>query len=183
MIRVVLGAVAYDPKVVPIWDIARDHFASRGVNLEYALFSSYGFQTEAALKGHIDIAWNTNVAYIQTRYAANGAAIALAMRDTDIGFTSKLIARATSGFKSLSDLNGKTVALGSADSAQAKIMPLYYLQEAGVKFSPLLFDSDIGKHGDTGRSEYEALEALRSGKADAAAVGSSTWARMQESGV
>ncbi|MDR2638812.1 MAG: PhnD/SsuA/transferrin family substrate-binding protein, partial [Helicobacteraceae bacterium] len=39
------------------------------------------------------------------------------------------------------------------------------------------------KHGDTGRSEYEALEALRSGKADAAAVGSSTWARMQESGV
>ncbi|MDR3347497.1 MAG: phosphate/phosphite/phosphonate ABC transporter substrate-binding protein [Helicobacteraceae bacterium] len=183
MIKIILGAVSYDPKVVPIWDIAREHFTARGVGLEYALFSSYEFQVEAALNGFIDIAWNTNVAYLQTLNASGGAAKAIAMRDTDVGFTSKLIARANAKFAQLDDLNGKTIAFGSADSAQAKILPFYYLEEAGVRFSPLLFDSDLGKHGDTGRSEYEALEAVRSGRADAAAVGGSTWVRMQESGV
>ena len=40
------------------------------------------------------------------------------------------------------------------------------------------FDTDIGKHGDTGRSELDAVAAVLAGDADAAAIGVSTWNAM-----
>jgi phosphonate transport system substrate-binding protein len=36
-------------------------------------------------------------------------------------------------------------------------------------------NSDVGKHGDTGRSELDALRAVLDDKADAAAIGINTW--------
>lgn len=60
-------------------------------------------------------------------------------------------------------------------------MPLYYLRRAGIAESDLQvirFDTDIGKHGDTGRSELDAVDAVLAGEADVAAIGSSTWAAM-----
>lgn len=58
--------MAYDPKVVPIWDIIRDYANAFGCKLDYVLFSNYERQVDFLLKGHIDIAWNTNVAWIRT---------------------------------------------------------------------------------------------------------------------
>ena len=58
-------------------------------------------------------------------------------------------------------------------------MPVHYLTPRGARpatTSTLLrFDSDVGKHGDTGRSEREALAAVLDGRADAAAVGAASW--------
>jgi ABC-type phosphate/phosphonate transport system substrate-binding protein len=39
----------------------------------------------------------------------------------------------------------------------------------------LRFDSDVGKHGDTGRSEVEVVRAVLEGRADAGAIGSPFW--------
>ena len=36
-----LGAVAYDPKVVTIWEGMRDYFVAQGVARDFALFSNY----------------------------------------------------------------------------------------------------------------------------------------------
>ena len=47
--------------------------------------------------------------------------------------------------------------------------------DVGDEVELLRFDSDVGKHGDTGRSELEALEAVLDGRADAAAVGAASW--------
>src|SRR5204862_6954763 len=44
------------------------------------------------------------------------------------------------------------------------------------------FDSDVGKHGDTGRSEVEAVRAVLVGEADAAAVGAASWDVLVKSG-
>jgi ABC-type phosphate/phosphonate transport system substrate-binding protein len=103
------------------------------------------------------------------------------MRDVDQQFTTVFVARADSGIRSLVDIKGKRLALGSADSAQAAILPLHFLQQAGVEptrdCTLLRFDLDVGKHGDTGTSELEVLRALREGKADAGALGDSTWIR------
>ena len=38
------------------------------------------------------------------------------------------------------------------------------------------FDTDLGKHGDTGDSEVRVLRAVHSGQADAGALGDATWA-------
>src|SRR5437879_6000 len=44
----------------------------------------------------------------------------------------------------------------------------------------LPFDTDLGKHGDTGTSEIHVLRAVLEGKADAGAIGSPAWSGVQE---
>lgn len=183
---IMLGAVAYDPKVIPIWDIIRDYFNDNGVRLDYILFSNYEAQVEYLLAGKIDVAWNTNVAWVRTYELSNHKAKALLMRDTDIDFKSVFIAKASSNIKSIEDLKGKKFGIGSADSAQAAILPLKYLNDEleNIKDVEIIkFNSDLGKHGDTGRSEFDILEAILNDEIDAGSIGISSWIRMIEEGM
>ena len=181
-----IGAVAYDPKVVTIWEGMRDYFREAGVPTDYVLFSNYEAQVAALLDGHIDIAWNTNVAYVRCEERTGGQCQVLAMRNTDRDFTTRLVVRADSGINGLTDLRSKRLALGSADSAQAAILPLYYLRQAGLDLERdltlLRFDLDVGKHGDTGTSELEVLRALHENQADAGMVGHAVWLQLLEQG-
>ena len=182
---ILLGAVAYDPKVVTIWEGIREHFQEQGVPLDFALFSNYERQVEELIKGHIDIAWNTPLAHVRVRQRTGGGSLSLGMRDSDRDFRAKVIVRRTSGIKSLKDLEGKKLAVGSCDSTQARILPLYFLAQEGVDLSRinlLPFDTDLGKHGDTGTSELDVLKALHDGAADAGTVGDLIWVMEQAAG-
>lgn len=183
---VVVGAVAYDPKVVPIWEGMREYFREAGVPTDYVLFSNYEAQVDALFDCAIDIAWNTNVAYVRAERRAGGRCQVLAMRDTDLGYTTRLIARADSGIERIEDLRHKRLAVGSADSAQAALVPLRALRDAGLNpdddLSLLRFDLDVGKHGDTGTSELAVLKALHAGQAHVGAIGYTTWIREQQQG-
>jgi ABC-type phosphate/phosphonate transport system substrate-binding protein len=175
---IVVGAVAYTPNVVPIWEGMRDYFAGTDAELDFVLFSNYGRQVEALLAGHVDIAWNTNLAWVRTVLRTDGACRALAMRDTDLAFATVFVSRPGAGIDGLADLKGRRLALGSRDSAQAAILPVYFLRRAGLADSDvelLRLDSDLGKHGDTGRSELDAVRAVLDDRADAAALGITTW--------
>ena len=157
-----------------------------GPPVDYVLFSNYVRQVQALLDRHIDVAWNTNLAWVKAHRKTNGTCRALVLRDVDVGFTTVFVARADSGVKTPADVRGKRLALGSADSAQAAILPVHFLHRAGVEAdrdcTVLRFDLDVGKHGDTGTSELEVLKALRDGKADVGAVGDATWARLLAEG-
>jgi ABC-type phosphate/phosphonate transport system substrate-binding protein len=175
---ILLGAVAYDPKVVTIWEGIRAYFRERGVEFDFALFSNYERQVEELLAGHIDLAWNTPLAHVRVQKRAGARARSLGMRDSDRDFHAKLIVRRDASIRSLSDLAGKTLAVGSRDSTQARILPLHFLREEGADLGRtklLAFDSDVGKHGDTGASEIEVLRALGEGKAQAGTVGDLVW--------
>jgi phosphate/phosphite/phosphonate ABC transporter binding protein len=182
-----VGAVAYDPKVVTIWELINDYFRARGVPNDYVLFSNYEAQVDALLAGAIDIAWNTNLAYVRVHRRTDGQCRVLAMRDTDLEFTTVIISRADAGIESLSDLKGKRFALGSRDSGQAAILPAYFLKREGINpesdMQTIRFDLDVGKHGDTGTSEVEVLNAIHRGEADAGAVGDQYWARVLSEGL
>jgi ABC-type phosphate/phosphonate transport system substrate-binding protein len=181
----VLGAVAYTANVVPIWEGIRDYFRDSATPIDFVLYSNYERQVDALLAGHIDIAWNTNVAWIRALRRSGGVARALAMRDTDLTFTTLMIGRAGSGLSGLESLRGRRVALGSRDSGQARILPLHFLAEAGIgeeDVELVLFDSDVGKHGDTGRSDLDALRAVINDDADVAAVGVNTWSGLKAGG-
>src|SRR6185503_4221025 len=144
---ILLGAVAYDPKVVTIWEGIREHFSEQGVPMDFALFSNYERQVESLLKGHIDIAWNTPLAHVRVRQRTGGKSHSLAMRDSDRDFRAKVIVQRDSNIKALKDLEGKTLAVGTADSTQARILPLYFLAAEGVDLSRiniLPFESDPG---------------------------------------
>jgi ABC-type phosphate/phosphonate transport system substrate-binding protein len=184
--EIVVGAVAYDPRAVTIWESIRDLYRKRPHTLDYVLFSNYESLVDALFAGSVDIAWNTPVAWVKCKRRSNGEAVALAMRDTDQGFTSKLVARAGSGIKAPGDLRGKRLAVGSRDSAQAAILPLEHVRRAelalGKDVTVLRFDIDVGKHGDTGTSELEVVTALKEKQADAGFVGDATWAKLVAEG-
>jgi ABC-type phosphate/phosphonate transport system substrate-binding protein len=180
----IVGAVAYTPNVVPIWEGIRSYFQETenpAEQMDFVLYSNYARLVDALIAGHVDVAWNTNLAYVRTVMQTDGHCTALAQRDSDVDFTTVFVARPGSGIGGAGDIAGKRLALGSADSAHAAILPLHYLRHAGVPESQLRivrFDTDIGKHGDTGRSELDAVEAVLAGDADVAAIGSTTWAAM-----
>ncbi len=174
----IIGSVAYSPNIVTIWEGMRDYFADTAAEMDFVLFSNYGRQVDALLDGSIDLAWNTNLAWVRTHAQTDGACRALAMRDTDTVFQTVFVARAGTNLTGLDDLRGRRLALGSRDSAQAAILPVYFLDHAGpgaVTVELVRIDSDVGKHGDTGRSELDALRAVSDEQADAAAIGINTW--------
>ena len=185
-----VGAVAYDPKVVTIWEGMRRYLHDEaGLHVEDVLLQSYEAQVEALLASsadptpRIDIGWNTNLAFLQATEWSDRQCTPIAMRDTDLGWMTKIVAVAGGAVRLLSDLEGRSLALGSRDSGHAAILPVHFLEAQGLfegkTYRSLRFDSDVGKHGDTGTSEVEAMRAVLDGRADAAAIGSPFWNRVR----
>jgi ABC-type phosphate/phosphonate transport system substrate-binding protein len=181
-----VGAVAYDPKVVTIWEGMRRYFHEEArLPVEVVLFQSYEMQVAALLSQsgdftpRIDIAWNTNLAFLQSEKWSEQRCQPIAMRDTDIGWTTKIFAVTGGPVTKLLDLKNRTLALGSRDSGHAAILPVHFLEREGLvedkDYQSLRFNTDVGKHGDTGRSEAEVVRAVLDGRADAGAVGNPFW--------
>ena len=106
-----IGAVAYDPKVVTIWEGFKEYFAKHGVEIDYVLYSTYDAQVDANLSGDVDVAWNSPLAWVKSQIVSRGACRAIAMRDSDRDLTTKIIVRANSTLSTLADLKGKTLAV------------------------------------------------------------------------
>jgi phosphonate transport system substrate-binding protein len=185
-----VGAVAYDPKVVGIWEGMRRYFHEEAhVPVEVVLFQSYEAQVAAllALPGEplprIDIGWNTNLAYLQADAWSEQRCRPIAMRDTDVGWMTKIVAVTGGAVTTLADVRNRTLALGSRDSGHAAILPVYFLQREGLvegkDYRTLRFNSDLGKHGDTGTSESDVVRAVLDGRADAGAIGSPFWSAVR----
>jgi len=169
-----LGAVAYDPKVVTIWEGFRAWFAaSRDFDFDFVLYSNYERQVAAHLDGHVHAAWNSPLAWVQARRAALRRGIAcstVAMRDTDRDLTSVVVVRADSPYRAIGDLAGARIGVGAGDSPQATLLPLHWLAEQGVSGDVRRFDVLVGKHGDHIGGERDAARALVRGEVDAACI-------------
>ncbi|MCA8951875.1 MAG: PhnD/SsuA/transferrin family substrate-binding protein [Planctomycetes bacterium] len=173
----VLGAVAYDAKVVTIWDGFQQWFAGHGLAFDYVLYSNYERQVRAHFDGAFDVAWNSPLAWLQAQRvaAARGrTATAIAMRDTDQDLTSAIVVREPSEVRAVADLRGKVVGVGAGDSPQATMIPLQHLAGlgllAGRDFEVRRFDVLVGKHGDHVGGERDAARALIAGEVDAACM-------------
>jgi len=172
-----LGAVAYDPKVVTIWEGFKAYFYRHNLPFDYVLYSNYERQVEAHLRGDFHVAWNSPLAWVRTRRLAGSLGQdvrALAMRDTDQNLTSVIIVRSDSGIQSVADLRDKKVAVGAIDSPQATLLPLSNLRAQGLipgdDFKVMRNDLLGGKHGDHIGGEREAARSLMSGDTDAACM-------------
>jgi ABC-type phosphate/phosphonate transport system substrate-binding protein len=168
-----MGAVAYDPKVVTIWDGFRRWFRDQGLPFDYVLYSNYERQVEELVAGRIDAAWNSPLAWIRAQRLAGAGgqrAIALAMRDTDRDLTSVVVVRSDAPIAEVADLEGRTVGVGTVDSPQATLLPLSHLRASGVTSTVRRFDVGVGLHGDHVGGERDAASALMAGEVDAACV-------------
>ena len=190
-----VGAVAGSPAVVTIWQGMRDFFRGSSVEIDFVLYSTYARMTQALIAGHIDVAWNTNLAWVQTVRLTDGTCRALAMRDTDLAFTSIFLSRRGAGFRGLEDLRGQRLALGWANSAQAAILPLHYLQQSGLGLhdvvllrpedgyaagtvAALTLEACLGAPDSDPHGEAAAMREVLEGRADAAVVGLRHWEQL-----
>jgi phosphonate transport system substrate-binding protein len=172
-----LGAVAYDPKVVTIWEGFKSYFVRHGLAFDFILYSNYERQVESHLRGDFHVAWNSPLAWVRTRRLARSSGqqvTALAMRDTDQDLTSVIVVRADSAFQSVADLMGAKVAVGAIDSPQATLIPLSHIRAQGLvpfeDFQVIYHDLLGGKHGDHIGGERDAARSLMTGEAHAACM-------------
>src|SRR5258708_33769649 len=94
-----VGAVAYDPKVVSIWEGMRRYFHEEAhMPVEVALFQSYEAQVAALLASpgeplpRIHIGWHTDLASIQADACSGRRCRPIAMRATDTGWMTRVAA-------------------------------------------------------------------------------------------
>jgi ABC-type phosphate/phosphonate transport system substrate-binding protein len=176
MKTLLLGAVAYDPKVVTIWEGFKRYFQQHGLAFDYVLFSNYERQVDALLEGHVDVAWNSPLAWIRAQRQAaarNLDVTAIAMRDSDCDVRSVIVTRSDSAICAIEDLRGRSVAVGASDSPQATLIPLAFLRQRGlvpdIDFQVVRHEVQVGLHGDHLGGERDAAKALHGG-ADAACM-------------
>ena len=176
---IILGAVLYDPKVSVIWDIIREYFEEKGVPMDVVFFTNYELQVKSQIEGLVDVAWNSPLAWVDTKRLTDGKCRAIAMRDTDRDRCSHIIAKKSSSIATPADLNGKTIGFGAKDSPQARLIPIQMLNGHGLKqgddYTAKRFDVLVGKHGDHIGGEIDAFKALEAGDVDASCLLDLNW--------
>ena len=175
-----MGAVAYDPKVVTIWDGFRRWLRHQGFAFDYVLYSNYERQVEELLAGRIHAAWNSPLAWIRAdRLArASGGQVSGPWpcgTPTATSPRSVVVVRSDSPIAALADLHGRVVATGAVDSPQATLHPARpsasaRARAAAVTSSVRRFDVGVGLHGDHIGGERDAARALVAGEVDAACM-------------
>lgn len=183
----VMGGVAYDPKVVTIWDGFRTWLRAKGLDFDYVLYSNYERQVDDLVDGHIHAGWCSPLAWVRAERlaVARGRTVRSAvMRDTDQDLTSVIVVRDDSPVATLADLAGTTVGVGAVDSPQATLIPLSHLRSAGVTgVTVRRFDIGVGLHGDHVGGERDAAQALMSGDVDAAVMIDGNYALFGQEGM
>ena len=178
-----IGAVAYAPSAVTIFEDIRRYFDHQGMSIDYVLFSHYDALVEALRKGEVDIAWNTPLAHAQYHRKAGNASQALVMRDVDCNVRSVLVVRADASVRTPLDLMGKSLVLGSRQAAEATVLPVHFLRGQGVNFDQIKIHSLDGKadlRGNPCSSEVHVLAALNEGKGQAGIIGERFWKHLSE---
>jgi phosphonate transport system substrate-binding protein len=178
-----LGGAA-SPTYISVFRGLQTHFRRHGLDLDWVLYSDYDALVEAFAKREIDLAWNGPLAYVKIRRRLNDPCQVVAMRDVDVNFTTHVVTSATSDIKTLNDLKGKRVALGSRRSVQAGLLAYYYLQQAGI--DP---DKDLAacsfydeRQASTASDERDVIERVLKGEYEAGAVCQRTLDAMQADG-
>jgi ABC-type phosphate/phosphonate transport system substrate-binding protein len=165
---IVVGAVIYDPKVTVIWKIIRDFFEEAGCPIDVVFYGNYSLQVDGLAKGHLDVAWNSPLAWLDAERRLGGRCRAVAMRDTDRDRVSRLVVKKGGGVSSVADLRRKTIAFGAKDSPQATLIPIEWLAgqglAAGADYEVRRFDVLVGLHGDHVGGERDAFSSLARGE-------------------
>ena len=178
-----IGAVAYSPDVVTVFDGIKQYLTKNGLAADYVLYSNYDALVGALQRGEVEIAWNTPLAHAQY-HAKCGKSQTLVMRDVDRNIRSVLVVRKDAKLKSLEDLKGKTLVLGSYDAAEATVLPMYYLKQKGMAFDKvklLELDNEFDFKGNCCSSPRYVWKALKEGRGQAGIIPEYMWKNWSKS--
>lgn len=153
-----------------------------GVPVRYLPMVDYAAAVSAFRTGDLDLVWFGGLTGVQARLQKPGAKV-LAQRDIDVAFTSVFIANPNSGLKpfvpqkGLTALRGKRFTFGSESSTSGRLMPQWFLAQAGIKTR----DFAGGAPGFSG-SHDATIALVQSGAYQAGVVNEQVWRASLRSG-
>ncbi|MEZ4769422.1 MAG: putative selenate ABC transporter substrate-binding protein [Caldilineales bacterium] len=173
----VIGAIPdQDPeKLQRQFGLLSDYLSAElGVPVEYKPVTDYTAAVSAFRSGDLDMVWFGGLTGVQARLQVPGAQ-ALVQRDIDETFHSVFIANADSGLQPIDDisglaeLKGHTFTFGSDSSTSGRLMPQYFLSQAGVTL-----DDFTGEAGFSG-SHDKTIQLVEAGTYEAGALNEQVW--------
>lgn len=155
--------------------------AELGVPVEYQPVTDYTAAVTAFRVGDLDMVWFGGLTGVQARLQVEGAE-AIAQRDIDAAFHTVFIANADSGIQPLNDISELTVlrdmtfTFGSESSTSGRLMPQYFLQQAGVSLED--FRGEVGFSG----SHDTTIQLVEAGSYQVGALNEQVWQSRVDAG-
>ncbi|MGQ0743711.1 MAG: putative selenate ABC transporter substrate-binding protein [Acidimicrobiales bacterium] len=152
-----------------------------GVEVAYRPVTDYSAAVSLFRAGDLDVVWFGGLTGVAAQRLVPGSAV-LAQRDIDATFRSVFIASTASGIapmdlvQGLTALAGRRFTFGSEQSTSGRLMPLYFLDQAGV--APSDFAGEPGFSG----SHDKTIALVESGTFEAGVLNEQVWKTRSESG-
>ena len=150
-----------------------------GVPVEYKPVTDYAAAVTAFKVGDLELVWFGGLTGVQARLQVPGAE-AIAQRDVDQQFQSLFIANKSSELTPFNDISelqkikGKTFTFGSESSTSGRLMPQYFLKQAGVNLED--FQGEPGFSGDHDKT----IKLVEAGTYQVGAVNQKVWEKRVE---
>jgi phosphonate transport system substrate-binding protein len=155
--------------------------AELGVPVEYQPVTDYTAAVTAFRVGDLDIVWFGGLTGVQARLQVEGSE-AIAQRDIDADFHSVFIANKSTGIAPLNDLSeltnlkGRTLTFGSESSTSGRLMPQYFLEQAGVSLED--FRGEVG----FSQSHDATIQLVEAGTYEVGVLNEQVWNSRVEAG-
>jgi len=172
-----------DPEVLNrlYGDVTARFAEATGMDVTYMPVTEYPAVVRGFEVGDIAIAWMGGLTGVQAAQRVEGA-VAFAQRDIDAEFTSLFIASKKSGLTAFDDVDGlgelagHSLTFGSETSTSGRLMPQYFMDQAGLSIDDLK-----GQPGYSG-SHDATIEAVASGSFEVGAVNEQVYTATVEAG-
>lgn len=153
-----------------------------GVKVEYVPVTDYAASVSLFRTGDLDMVFFGGLTGVQARLQAPGATL-VAQRDIDDAFKSVFITSTSSNIapvtdaRQLSSLKGKRFTFGSESSTSGRLMPEFFLDQAGIS-SERDFAGQPGYSG----SHDKTIDLVMAGTFDAGALNNQVWTTRKANG-
>jgi phosphonate transport system substrate-binding protein len=153
-----------------------------GVKVEYVPVTDYAASVSLFKTGDLDLVFFGGLTGVQARLQTPGATL-IAQRDIDDAFQSIFITNTSTGVKPVTDVKGLTVlkgkrfTFGSESSTSGRLMPEYFLDQAGMS-SEKDFSGPPGYSG----SHDKTIDLVTAGTFDAGALNLQVWKTRKANG-
>ena len=148
-----------------------------GIHFDLKLGDSYAAAVQGLCNDQADIGWYGAVTFGQARDLCGAELLAVDVKKGNAVYFSGIYARNDSGLKSLSDLKGKSLAVGDPNSTSSFNFPFAMILAAGIDPA-----KDIGKIVIAG-SHTNSIAALKEGRVAAAAASFNAWEKAAKKGI
>ena len=164
MESLMVGAVAYDAKVVPIWEGIREYFRGAPVEMDVVWFSNYEAQVDALLAGFDRDRVEHEPGVRCGRTTRPTARAGCSRCGTRMwGSQTLLVGQAGRADRRRTDLKGQDAGDRQRRFGAGGDHARHYLDRCGApagrgRLELLRFDTDVGKHGDTGTERARGVD-------------------------